>query len=74
MIGSDIFRIMNAQTIENILNKLGRQDFTRAGALILRSFFGLNAIMVDGANDAGSDWWVFKDSGGPSSAAFSLEI
>jgi hypothetical protein len=61
---------MDAETIENVIIRLGRHDFTRVVALILRSVFGMNAINVDGANDAGSDWRVFKDAGGSTSVAY----
>lgn len=50
--------------------RLGRADFTRVVALVLRSIFNLNAINVDGSNDGGSDWRVFKDAGGTTSVAY----
>jgi hypothetical protein len=61
---------MDAETIENFVIRLGRDDFQKVVALLLRSVFGLNAINVDGTNDAGTDWRVFKDGGGSTSAAY----
>src|ERR1017187_3727476 len=61
---------MDAETIENFVIRLGSDDFRKVVALLLRSVFGLNAINVDGTNDGGTDWRVFKDGGGSTSAAY----
>jgi O-acetyl-ADP-ribose deacetylase (regulator of RNase III) len=61
---------MDSQTIENFVIRLGRNDFRKVVSLLLRSVFGLNAINVDGTNDGGVDWRVFKDTGGSTSVAY----
>src|SRR5450631_812069 len=61
---------MDAETVQNTLIKLGRRDFRNAVSILLREVFGLNAISVDGPNDGGTDWRVFKETGGTTTVAF----
>src|SRR2546430_1454998 len=61
---------MDADSIENHVNSLGRHDFNAVASLLLRDAFNLTAINVDGPGDGGSDWSVYKDGGGSTTAAY----
>jgi len=55
---------MEAETIKNNISSLGRIDFKKVIYLILPKIFNLKVVNVDGSNDGGSDWLIFKDAGG----------
>jgi len=61
---------MDSETIKNSIVNLGRIDFRAVISLLLREVFHLNAISVDGTNDGGFDWQVYKDGGGSTSVAY----
>ena len=56
--------IMEVDTIKNSVMSLGRNDFKKVIYMILPKIFNLTIVNVDGKNDGGSDWLIFKDAGG----------
>ena len=55
---------MDVDTIKNNIISLGRTDFKKVIYLVLPKIFNLKVVNVDGKNDGGSDWLIFKDEGG----------
>jgi hypothetical protein len=65
---------MDAETVANIIKPLGKRDFDAVVVLLLTRFFHLKVMDVDGRGDAGSDWRVFRDPGGATTAAFQVTV
>lgn len=55
---------MDIETIKNNIKTLGRNDFKKVIYMILPKIFNLEVVNVNGQYDGGSDWSVFKDTGG----------
>jgi hypothetical protein len=66
--------IMDIDTITNFIKNLGQRDFESVVSLILRRFFGLTAIKVNGSRDGGSDWRAFKDTGESTTIAYQTTV
>jgi hypothetical protein len=65
---------MEAESIEGFIKNLGKTDFDAVSALLLAKVFNLTAINVDGKGDGGSDWRVFRDQGGSTTAAYQQTV
>ncbi len=63
---------MDQETLTNHLSRMGKSPFELACRIVLRGFFNLNVVNVDGSGDGGTDFISVKSDGSRSNAAYQI--